>query len=270
MLETKIEKTLNSNKSVTNLLWTGGWDSTFRLLQLLFLEEKVVQPHYVITAQECAGKEITTINNIRRKLSRKYPEAKELLLPVKYPNIELIERYEDIRKGYEDIKESIFISPQYVWFARYCEEYNLNLEIGIEKGARSHEMLEDFVRESRDSVFEVDKNIAPESFYEIFKYFQFPLLNYTKLDMEEIASEQGWLEIMKMTWFCRRPNKGRPCGFCGPCTDAVIDGLGWRLPLRSRIIASIQLPLRKWWRQNYKKQSEGILEYIPELFAGKY
>ena len=252
------------------MLWTGGWDSTFRLLQLLFHERKVVQPHYVITSQECTGKEITTINNIRRKLAREHPEVKELLLPVKYPNIDLIERYEDIRKGYEHIKESIYISPQYVWFARYCNEYNLNLEIGIEKGGRSHQMLEDFVRENTDSVFKVDKKWTPESFYKIFKYFQFPLINYTKLDMEREAREQGWLEIMKMTWFCRRPKKGKPCGFCGPCTDVVVDGLGWRLPLKSRIIANIQLPFRNWWRQNYEKQSMGIFKYISELFAGRY
>ena len=30
------------------LLWTGGWDSTFRLLQLLLLYEKKVQPYYII------------------------------------------------------------------------------------------------------------------------------------------------------------------------------------------------------------------------------
>ena len=30
-----------------NLLWTGGWDSTFRLLQLLLLHRVAVAPHYL-------------------------------------------------------------------------------------------------------------------------------------------------------------------------------------------------------------------------------
>ena len=31
-----------------NLLWTGGWDSTFRLLSLVLIKRKPVQPFYVI------------------------------------------------------------------------------------------------------------------------------------------------------------------------------------------------------------------------------
>lgn len=31
-----------------HLLWTGGWDSTFRVLQLLLCSRDAVQPHYII------------------------------------------------------------------------------------------------------------------------------------------------------------------------------------------------------------------------------
>ena len=31
-----------------NLFWTGGWDSTYRLLYLLIVEKKYVQPYYII------------------------------------------------------------------------------------------------------------------------------------------------------------------------------------------------------------------------------
>jgi len=33
---------------VVNLLWTGGWDSTFRLLQLILDTRATIQPVYVI------------------------------------------------------------------------------------------------------------------------------------------------------------------------------------------------------------------------------
>jgi len=31
-----------------NLFWTGGWDSTFRLIQLVFVNKKTVHPYYII------------------------------------------------------------------------------------------------------------------------------------------------------------------------------------------------------------------------------
>src|SRR5690606_13578695 len=31
-----------------NLLWTGGWDSTFRLLSLVVQQHRCVQPYYVL------------------------------------------------------------------------------------------------------------------------------------------------------------------------------------------------------------------------------
>ena len=33
---------VDCNKNQTHLFWTGGWDSTFRLMQLLMVEEKKV------------------------------------------------------------------------------------------------------------------------------------------------------------------------------------------------------------------------------------
>lgn len=36
------------DKKSVNLFWTGGWHSTFRLIQLVLLHQKVVQPYYLI------------------------------------------------------------------------------------------------------------------------------------------------------------------------------------------------------------------------------
>ena len=44
-----------------HLFWTGGWDSTFRLLQLLLEENKIVQTHYVIRSEQSTGQEIDTM-----------------------------------------------------------------------------------------------------------------------------------------------------------------------------------------------------------------
>ena len=43
-------------------------------------------------------------------------------------------------------------------------------------------------------------------------------------------------EIIEKTWFCHRPIFGRPCGRCGPCKDALNEGLNWRVPIFGRIL----------------------------------
>ena len=42
-LNNQDEGVINNNETViTNLLWTGGWDSTYRLLVLLLIEKKTI------------------------------------------------------------------------------------------------------------------------------------------------------------------------------------------------------------------------------------
>ncbi len=31
-----------------HVLWSGGWESTYRVLDLVFTEQAVVQPHYIV------------------------------------------------------------------------------------------------------------------------------------------------------------------------------------------------------------------------------
>src|SRR5699024_8248940 len=105
--------------NITNLLWTGGWDSTFRLLQLLFIEEKMVKPHYIVRPQECTGKEIDTMHDIRRKISRQYPKQRKLLLPIAYTSTGEIKEHKAITDEYEKITKTKHINRQYEILARY-------------------------------------------------------------------------------------------------------------------------------------------------------
>src|SRR5699024_4113881 len=237
------------DKGITNLFWTGGWDSTFRLLQLIFEEHKYVKPHYIVTAQECTGKEIDTINKIKRRISRNHPEKSKFLLPISYMGIGEIKENKAIEREYQEIKKTSKINKQYKHLACYCHQIDVH---SIELSVLSSESFEYL-----------------ESNSTIFNSFDLPVLGYSKMEMAQIAERKGWKQLMKMTWFCRRPNKGRPCGFCGPCTDAVLGGVGWRLPMRARIIAYLQLPFRKWWRNNYQIQDKGILKKISTYLIKK-
>ena len=244
-MNNKVEMDSEFYKQVTHLFWTGGWDSTFRLLQLLFLEKKTVQPHYLIRPQECTGKEIDTIHKIERQILRDHPETEELLLPIKFFNVEHLKPDIEISSAYNRIKDRQYISIQYQMLARYCKQEGLE---SVELGVLGRETFEYF------------KTITT-----IFRYFEFPILGLTKPEMARISDKNGWIKYMKMTGFCRRPKKGKPCGICGPCSDAVIMGVGWRLPMKARIIANIQIPFRKWWRNNYKKQNSGAFKKFKDF-----
>ncbi len=38
----------NAGQQEFNVLWTGGWDSTFRVLDLVLHQKATVQPHYLL------------------------------------------------------------------------------------------------------------------------------------------------------------------------------------------------------------------------------
>jgi len=235
------------------LFWTGGWDSTFRLLQLLLEEKQVVQTYYVVRAEQSTGQEIDAMNKIRRYLYRNYDFTRDLLKTIKYVNMNEIVEVPEIRERYNELKKDKKVNIQYVLLAELCHQLGIeDVELGIE-GAQTPNHADFF-----------DKNCP------IFKNFSYKITHLDKKKMEKIARQKGWLEVMKLTVFCRRPKRGRPCGLCGPCADAVKEGLGWRLPLRSRVIAYLQIPFRRYWREKYGDRDNSLLKFVPKILKGRY
>ena len=55
--------------SAVPLLWTGGWDSTYRLLYLLLVDGTAVQPIYLVEYQrKSALHEVASMARIRERL----------------------------------------------------------------------------------------------------------------------------------------------------------------------------------------------------------
>jgi hypothetical protein len=224
----------------------------------------------MIWGGESIGDAIKTMEKIRSQLISEYPDVKQLLYPIEYFDGFSLKEHEGIKEAHKIIAERSFISSQYAMLARYCDQNNYGfIEIGIEKDSHSHHLIKDYLYEFGNSNYRIEKDKAPKPIYDLLKYFSFPLLEFEKPDMENYARERGWLNLMYLTWFCRKPKNGKPCGFCGPCSDAAIHGMGKRLPLKARIVAFIQLPFRKWWRKNYKKQNTGILKHVKWLLRDK-
>jgi 7-cyano-7-deazaguanine synthase in queuosine biosynthesis len=224
-----------------NLLWTGGWDSTFRLLDLILLKKRKVQTYYIIDAgRPSTGIELLTIKNIRHRLCKLYPAARELLLPTKYYAAGDIGPNHEITQSYQVLRERYGIGSQYEWLARFAYEQGIhNLEMSIaHQDGRVFRALEKFVirRESGgDTTFEIDKKHEGTDIFRVFKDIRLPILDISKIRMVEISKAAGFNDLMELSWFCHTPRRsGAPCGRCNPCICAIEEGLAWRLPWVSR------------------------------------
>jgi hypothetical protein len=240
---------MKEKDQIQHVFWTGGLDSTYRVIFLLLNTELPVRPHYIIRHEESTGSEIDAMNDIRRAFARKYPESESRFLPTMYVNEDLIPSSEEIDEEIEKLRKEVRVHEQYQILANYCRAHN------IEKIDLTYERD---ITQDEDSINVSDYfGVNPA-----LKSFHNPHKKHTKKEYFKLAKKEGWDDLLKMTFFCRRPKLAAvPCGMCGPCTDAVANGVGFRLPLRSRIKARIVIPFRNYYRKNYHKHDTGIFKY---------
>lgn len=219
-----------------DILWTGGWDSTFRLLQLLLIEQEEVQPHYIIfPSRNSTSIEIERMKKIRAVLQRDYPSESNLLLPTKFCNKNEIEPDNKIYEAYQKSIEQRYYGDQYVTLAEYCKQHGLSeMELALEKNSNEEGIEESLTYSLHEN------RISPQD-RKIFKHFSLPLIDMTKQDMEKIATGEGWFYILKLTWFCHHPmhipfGKTVPCGGCRACENTIKEGYEWRIPLFNRLL----------------------------------
>jgi hypothetical protein len=218
----------------TRLLWTGGWDSTFRLLQLLLVERRSVQPYYVIEgARRACWAEQSAMRKIRELLSTSHPEAAARLQETIEVPLDQVAADARIFSDYENALHFGFIGGQYEWLARMCAQRGvMDMELAIHRDDKARGLLVELVDASRQ---QLDSRFAGDARYKLFQYFRFPLFDMTKQQMRSDARRDGFEDFMALTWFCHRPRAGQPCGVCNPCIYTIEEGLADRVPLAGRI-----------------------------------
>ena len=207
--------------SIVHILWTGGWDSTFRMIQLAS-RGAIIQPYYIIdTNRKSSLVEIRQIHRIKEDLSLKYESCliKDLNI-IELGTINVDNKFIDAHKRL--LKES-FMGSQYVWIAALAENIK-GLELSIHKDDKA----EYFARKCFEQNENSDENM-------IFGNLKYPILNYTKLEMEDEARSLGDLDILYKSWFCFDPINNTPCGACNPCKYSIEEGMGKRFTLRGKI-----------------------------------
>jgi hypothetical protein len=182
------------------------------------------------------------MKRIKERLFAQYPDTKRLLLPTQYFGVADVSPNEAISEAFLRLRERYSIGVQFDWLARFCDEHRLSevqlcLELFV--GGTTYTPIADLMEETRTddhTVFHIGEQFADTDQYRVFRYYAFPLINIPKFDTLSISREQGFDEILQMTWFCHRPRSGmKPCGVCTPCLYIMREGFGWRMPLSSRV-----------------------------------
>lgn len=218
-----------------NILWTGGWDSTFRICDLVIIKKISVQPFYIIDSNRSSNSvELETMKKIKKNIYRDFPYTEGLIAEPVLIRIEEISENNEITNKFNNLTKKSFMGSQYDWLARFSEENNINnLELSIHKDDNAEYFVRNYIKpinEEKDFYYALDKDMY-NSDYGIFKYYHFPLLGLTKIEMGEIAKNNNFDHIMEMTWFCFNPTRSRkPCGYCNPCKYTREEGLGRRVP----------------------------------------
>lgn len=215
---------------VHHVLWTGGWDSTYRVLDLVLVQQRKVQPYYVLDPGRRSTKtEIAAIQKIRTAVSARDSGTGPRLFPPRFIKRSEIRPNAAVTAAFQIMKGERRLGAQYEWLARLAEQEDLTgLELGVHKDDRFAKFID-------------------RPGFEAYRRFSLPLLQLSKRDMKEAATEEGFIDILEMSWFCHQPVRGKTCGVCIPCTQTIEEGMAYRVtPLGTfdRVVVANTLMLR--------------------------
>ena len=252
---TKINNTLATNKKKTifYLFWTGGYDSTFRLCEMLINENKIVQPLYIsfpldndcVIEKTCNTKwvrrnrkqEKIAMLKIRQKLFTKFPKTKVLLLPTIYidKDIEDDKFNENFEKKF--YKDNLWPKKrkihQYLFLSKFAYYHKQHIDIGV-LGIHKNSKFAKFLNDNLTKTVSTNNNSKTVNKIINYKikdpkhflyYINFPLYNRTKKELLLKGKNSNYADILKMSWSCWFPNPktGKSCGKCTMCKERIIS-----------------------------------------------
>jgi 7-cyano-7-deazaguanine synthase in queuosine biosynthesis len=212
------------------VFWTGGYDSTFRICQLLIKEKVAVQPVYISdkyidnhqqsnTRRKNHTQELQSQEDIIHQLHQQYPYTKKLLkktMIVKNANYDSV-----IRQEMKQFKKRGYVRRekcQYGAMAQVTKNLDKHIEVCAEVGGFIHKKMRHKMK-----CHELHCNYRDYTFSDpemkIFDKFVLPIMGYNKEAMYKEATEYGYDNILNLTWSCWYPRNGKPCGRCIMCRE---------------------------------------------------
>lgn len=230
-----------TNSQIVNTLWTGGWDSTFRVLQLVLVHRATVQPHYIVDPERLSVRqELRALQEIRESLLGVDNSAAQRIRPTQLALLPEIEPDQEIHNQYAEMRSRFELSGQYEWLNRYAKQNQLtDLEMGFQRNddaphfesLRAHSAAAGAADGSDTWRLRSDHG-HPDLL--LFERFSFPNLWLSKNEMAEFARIYGFLEILEKSWFCHYPVRETPCGACSVCRHVMDAGMPYRFTAMGR------------------------------------
>ena len=233
---------VHNEKDVHYLFLTGGYDSTFRLCQLLLVEDKPVRPIYLMcgnvddsddwltmVSRKNVSTEITTMKDIRTELLQNNTHLANKLLPTFYvvsikKNLETTAKFKRLHKYLKYFSRDI---NQYERMARFSKEFKFPIEVGLENCGTGLDEATKGKRVGQGSSCQLMNNLPLKyQDLEIFRDFRFPICHLTKEEMKTISLNNNFYYLLVMTFSCWYPDKdGNACGKCQMCKKRIIVGV---------------------------------------------
>lgn len=231
-----------------NIFWTGGLDSTFRIVELCQCQ-CTIQPYYiVINVKKSVNYELKAIDRISNLLRKDKRTKAELLDPIIVDEKEIPRDTNTFDSWLRLMRGA---SWQYYVLAKYVNLYHIEMEMGFQfspNGSVAKVINEKYLIPYPDPNYDVlmiDKSKASEDTLTVFGGFCFPKSLYRKNKREEIdiLNKEGYEKVVRYVWFCFHPTWGYPCGHCFPCCSFEKEGV--KLPRIGKIVYAIKKMFKK-------------------------
>lgn len=226
----------------TRVYWTGGFDSTFRVLQALMDDHQTVTPYYLSgdidnaaarkTRRRNHKMEQRAMDTVQEMLARDFPEAAARLRPtVVVDEVALTPTTRQRMRRLAEQKVVRRPTCQYGSLGQYALQLGQPIEIGIVRDGHSNAGIyagvQDKVAGVGASCRLTDTAMQAHPEYALFQNCVFPLLHLQKPDMLRIAKEGGYAHMLQHTWSCWYPTPdNRPCNKCLMCRERVLSAQG--------------------------------------------
>lgn len=206
------------------VFWTGGYDSTFLLCDLLIVKKRVVQPIYVrynldsqnntdFWVRKNRVQEQEAMEKIRDYVVSNFPNTRSLFLDTIYVekdslNEEFVRRFQSMKLFPRKRK-----IHQYTHLAKIAHDKQIYVNCGV-LGLHSKKRFERFIYYF----------LGPNSRLRVPKshplhFVKFPLFKQSKKDLCKYSQQHGFDEVLTMTWSCWFPSQSQTCGRCPMCRE---------------------------------------------------
>ena len=248
------------------VLWSGGYDSTFMLCLLAKTKNVTIQPYYLDIHRYIRNEEKRAIKEIFAILKKK-KDLKAKILPVKIVKEEYTQPSNEVIEAWKKYRDEPYkIGGQQVRIAEFSKTHHgicWGQERYLETPGHMTQLLLDKGnwKFTEDWVGYFDKKDCDADVYTLFGHLVAPVAKYTELMMWEKIKEWGYEDVFQHIRFCYYPVDGKSCGMCVPCQVKLRQKMNFLFTNKAIEDGKVMQRLKL-----QEEKRNGDIFTIPELF----